>query len=735
MEKRAKFSLWYYIAFFAIILALEYMFFSGPSAKEIPYSEFRYLLNKNQIESVVITKDKIQGMLKEGYSIDSTGYSVDSTSAAVAKAMQAADTSAGAKKSAVKTSSPKAVPESTSIAATSKAAVTNQKPPAADTSSTTKKPAQITSGQETKPDSLSASTATRAVAAKTGSTAKAKKSLEPSTRHTPWSTKLFGSAKAEEDKVKREFVVTRVDDRDLVQNLNSHNVEYSGKIESNWLGNFLANWIIPLGIIFVIWTLLFRRMGKGSSGVLNIGKNRAKIYAESEQSKVTFNDVAGIDEAVEEVKEVVEFLENPSKFTRLGAKLPKGVLLVGPPGTGKTLLARAVAGEAGVPFFSLTGSDFVEMFVGVGAARVRDLFSEAKAKAPCIIFIDELDAVGKSRGNAAYPGGGYDERENTLNQLLSEMDGFDPQIGIVLMGATNRPEVLDAALLRPGRFDRQILVDRPDLNGRAQIFKVHTRNLSLGEEVDLHRLAALTPGFAGAEIANVCNEAALLGSRQNHEKVQMDDFQNAIERVIAGLEKKNKLINPHEREIVAYHESGHAIVGYYTKGADPVQKVSIVPRGIGALGYTMQTPLEDRYLMSKSELLGKIKGLLGGRAAERLVFGEISTGASNDLEKVGRIAKDMIIVYGMSDRLPNVSLKENQDFGFLGQRPVEARRSEKTEEIIDEDILEMIKSCYEDDIKLLTEHREQLNKLAKTLLEKETIDENDIKEILGPRPE
>ncbi|MEJ2168061.1 MAG: ATP-dependent zinc metalloprotease FtsH, partial [Desulfobacterales bacterium] len=393
---------------------------------------------------------------------------------------------------------------------------------------------------------------------------------------------------------------------------------------------------------------------------------------------------------------------------------------------------RAVAGEANVPFFNLSGSDFVEMFVGVGAARVRDLFKEAKTKAPCIIFIDELDAVGKSRSQGPYMGHN-DERENTLNQLLSEMDGFDPQIGIIIMGATNRPEVLDSALLRPGRFDRQILVDRPDLIGRVRIFEVHTRNLTLKNDVDLHKLAAETPGFGGAEIANVCNEAALLASRKDQNEISQHHFQDAIERVIAGLEKKNKLINPHEREVVAYHESGHAIVGHFTVGADPVQKVSIVPRGIGALGYTLQTPLEDRFLMSRSELIGKIKGLLGGRAAEDIVFGEVSTGASNDLEKISKIARNMITVYGMSQQAPNLSLVDHQQDLFLGQGPGMMQHSEKLEQMIDDETQDIIRSCYADAKQLLTEKRDKLEKMARALLDKEKMDDHEILAILGPR--
>ena len=394
------------------------------------------------------------------------------------------------------------------------------------------------------------------------------------------------------------------------------------------------------------------------------------------------------------------------------------------------MLARAVAGEAGVPFFNLSGSDFVEMFVGVGAARVRDLFKDAKSKAPCIIFIDELDAVGKNRSQGAIIGGN-DERENTLNQLLTEMDGFDPQSGIIIMGATNRPEVLDPALLRPGRFDRQILVDRPDLGGRIDMFKVHTRTFALDPKVDFRNLAAETPGFAGAEIANVCNEAALLASRKDRQRISQADFQDAIERVIAGLEKKNKLINPHERKVVAYHESGHAIVGHLTAGADPVQKVSIIPRGIGALGYTLQTPLEDRFLMSRTELLGKIKGLLGGRAAEELVFGEVSTGASNDLEKVADIVRNMLTVYGMSEQMPNRSLVEKSSNPFLGQGPSTQRRSENLEALIDKESQSIINDAYQKARQLLADHRSELEAMAALLLEKEKIDGQDIDRILG----
>jgi cell division protease FtsH len=652
MEKRTKFSIFYYLLIFGLIFFLESLFFSGPTVKDIPYSKFRDYIAKDSLESAVITTDKIYGVLK----------APDTTKTAKA------DTT---KKDLVKKNAP------------------------------VKKAAE-------------------------------KHSFLQIFKHTPWHLNLDKLEKTKQKQVALQFTVVPLEDRNLISDLQKHDVEYRGKIESNWLKNIFLNWIIPFGLLIFIWIWVFRKMGKGPSA-LNVGRSKAKIYEVDPSKRITFNDVAGIDEAVEEVKEVVNFLKEPGKYTRLGAKLPKGILLVGPPGTGKTLLARAVAGEAGVPFFSISGSDFVEMFVGVGAARVRDLFAEAKSKAPCIIFIDELDAVGKSRGGAMPMGGGYDERENTLNQLLTEMDGFDPQIGIVMMGATNRPEVLDTALLRPGRFDRQILVDKPDLIGREQIFKVHTRGLLLGKNVDLHQLAAQTPGFAGAEIANVCNEAALLASRSGRDEITMDDFQNAFERIIGGLEKKNKLINPHEREIVAYHESGHAIIGHLTPGADPVQKVSIVPRGIGALGYTLQTPLEDRYLMTRTELLGKLKGLLGGRAAEDVVFGEISTGASNDLERVSRIAREMIVQYGMSKKLPNLSLVDRNQSYFLGQGPSTSRRSEKIEQIVDEEVMDIIQSCYIEDKEILQKHRKKLEKMAQILLEKEKLDNKDIISILGKR--
>ena len=404
-------------------------------------------------------------------------------------------------------------------------------------------------------------------------------------------------------------------------------------------------------------------------------------------------------------------------------------MLVGPPGTGKTLLARAVAGEADVPFFSLTGSEFVEMFVGVGAARVRDLFKKAKSKAPCIVFIDEIDAIGKSRGQSIQINAN-DERENTLNQLLSEMDGFEPGDKLIVMASTNRSEVLDRALLRPGRFDRQVLVDRPDLNGRIEIIKVHTRELSLDPVLDLKKIASQTPGFSGADLANICNEAALMASRKKKKHIEETDFQEAIERIIAGLEKKNRLINPKEKKIVAYHESGHALVGYYTKGADPMHKVSIVPRGLGALGYTLQTPIEDRYLMTKSELEGKIKGLLGGRAAEEITFGEISIGAANDLERATHIATDMVTIYGMSKKLPNISLKKASQDDLLGRDSPLNKRSEQLEQMVDDEVISIISSCYDGVIELIKKHRHKLNDLAGELLENEVLQKDDVTRIL-----
>ncbi|MEX0773905.1 MAG: ATP-dependent zinc metalloprotease FtsH [Balneolales bacterium] len=524
------------------------------------------------------------------------------------------------------------------------------------------------------------------------------------------------------------FKATMMDGDEIRPILDEHNVRYDAKVDDGWFGGALT-WLIPIALIIAFWVFIFKRMNPGSQ-VLNIGKSKASLYDKQGENKINFGDVAGLEEAKEEVEEVVEFLKNPKKFTKLGGNIPKGVLLVGPPGTGKTLMAKATAGEADVPFFSLSGSDFVEMFVGVGAARVRDLFKQAKESAPCIIFIDEIDAIGRSRGKSQMAGSN-DERENTLNQLLSEMDGFKTEKGVIIMAASNRPDVLDSALLRPGRFDRQILIDRPDLNGRIAVLDVHLKKIKMGTDVDLNLLASQTPGFAGAELANLCNEAALLAARRDKKHVEMVDFQDAIERVVAGLEKKNKLISPNERRIVAYHEAGHAIVSWYLEHTDPVLKVSIVPRGLAALGYTLQTPLEDRFLMTTQELNEKICALLGGRVSEEIIFGKISTGAQNDLERISKLAFAMVAEYGMSEDLGNVSFHDsgNPDgYGFS------KKYSNSTAQKIDESVKKIIDSNYSMTKKLLNEKKDKLEILAQALLKREILGAKDLIELLGERP-
>ena len=536
----------------------------------------------------------------------------------------------------------------------------------------------------------------------------------------------------------RRFNTTKPNDHDLTDFLRAYNekaeeagterVEFTAETEENWFGGVLT-WVLPLIIIVALWIFLIRRMNPGSQ-VLNIGKNKAVLFDAMGDQQLTFKDVAGLDEAKEEVVEVVEFLKNPKKFTKLGGKLPKGVLLVGPPGTGKTLLAKAVAGEAGVPFFSLSGSDFVEMFVGVGAARVRDLFRQAKEKAPCIIFIDEIDAIGRSRGRGMMMGAN-DERENTLNQLLVEMDGFNTDKGVIIMAATNRPDVLDTALLRPGRFDRQILIDKPDRKERAEIFKVHTRNLILADDVNMDVLAGQTPGFAGAEIANVCNEAALLAARLDKEAIHMDDFEHAIDRVIAGLEKKNKIISPEERKIVAYHEAGHAITGWFLEYTDPVVKVSIVPRGLAALGYAQYLP-EERYLYTKEALVDRMTMAIGGRVAEDIVFHRVSTGAQNDLERITKMAYAMVVDYGMSEKIGYVSFNIS---GRDSETPVfDKPYSDQTALLIDQEVRSLIEDIRDRARKLLESKRTQLEQMAQALLVKEVLGPKDLVEILGPRP-
>lgn len=533
-------------------------------------------------------------------------------------------------------------------------------------------------------------------------------------------------AKAKQLRETKEFSVVRIEDPDLVKELEQKNIRFTAKKESTWI-NTMLSWIVTMSLFMLFWGFLLRRMGGGAEGgLMTVGKSKAKIYVEGE-TKVTFADVAGVDEAEEELQEVIEFLRDPKRFQTLGGNIPKGILLVGPPGTGKTLLAKAVAGEAKVAFLSLSGSAFVEMFVGVGAARVRDLFSEAEKRAPAIIFIDEIDALGKARGVS--PVTGIDEREQTLTQLLSEMDGFDTRKGVIIMAATNRPEILDPALLRAGRFDRHILVDRPDLKGREDIFRVHTKGVKLAPGIDLKVLASMTPGMVGADIANIVNEAALLAARKNKEAIEMADFEEAVERTIAGLEKKSRIMNAKEKEIVSYHESGHAIVASTLPHADPVRRVSIIPRGISALGYTIQLPTEDRYLLTKSELLDKITVMLGGRAAEEIIFGEPSTGAKSDLDKATETAISMVKAYGMSEILGLLSFDRNKPL-FLGVPGYEKDYSEETAGKIDKEVKSILDDAYEKAKSILKENVEKLNKISSILREKEIIEGDELRMLL-----
>jgi cell division protease FtsH len=539
---------------------------------------------------------------------------------------------------------------------------------------------------------------------------------------------LTGKLKPEGDsKEQKAFATVRVEDPDLVRELNRHGVTFTGVIESTFWRDLLS-WVIPVALFAGIWFFIFKRLGQAQGGFMQVGQSKAKIYMEKDV-KVTFADVAGVDEAKEELREVIEFLKTPEKFTKLGGKIPKGILLVGPPGTGKTLLARAVAGEAGVPFFSISGSEFVEMFVGVGAARVRDLFEQAKGKAPCIIFIDELDALGKARGVGPMA---HEEREQTLNQLLVEMDGFDPRVGVILMAATNRPEILDPALLRAGRFDRHVTVDRPDKKGRLDILRVHAKKVALSPDADLEQIAAMTPGFSGADLANVVNEAALLAVRRGKDQVGISELHEAVERVIAGLEKKNRVLNKMEKERVAFHETGHALVALSIPGSDHVQKISIIPRGVAALGYTLQLPTEDRFLMTKSELENKVAVLLGGRIAEETIFGEASTGAQNDLVKATDIAKSMVKAYGMSEKLGTITLERERQPQFL-QLPVASEKgdySEETAREIDCEVRRIIDEQYGRVRRLLEDKKSALQRGAKLLLEREVITGAELKAIM-----
>ena len=531
---------------------------------------------------------------------------------------------------------------------------------------------------------------------------------------------------------KKMFRTYAPDDPDLVKTLRENNVKITAKPadDTPWYMSLLVSWL-PILLLIGVWIFFMRQMQSGGGKAMSFGKSRAKLLTEN-TNKVTFTDVAGIEEAKEELQEIIAFLKDPKRFTKLGGRIPKGVLLVGLPGTGKTLLAKAIAGEAGVPFFSISGSDFVEMFVGVGAARVRDLFIQGKKSAPCLIFIDEIDAVGRHRG--AGLGGGHDEREQTLNQLLVEMDGFDATSGLILLAATNRPDVLDPALLRPGRFDRQVLVDRPDLTGREAILRIHSKPVKLDPSVDLASVARSTSGFAGADLANIVNEAALLAVRSGRTQVLQKDFSEAIEKTVAGLQKKTRVISPEERRIVAFHETGHAMIAAFTPGSDPVQKISIVPRGFGALGYTLQMPVEDRYLMTEDDLLGKIDVFMGGRAAEELVFGKLSTGAANDLTKATDIARKMITDYGMSGRFRNIALTQ-RGAGMMGNsqppEPMMHREySEATQQYIDEEIARIVEQRYSSAKSKLEQGRQLLEKIAGILLEKETLDEKEFKALM-----
>jgi cell division protease FtsH len=528
------------------------------------------------------------------------------------------------------------------------------------------------------------------------------------------------------------FRTVRVDDPQLVNDLEAANVKFLGERPSI-LSQLVLSWLIPIGIMILIWTFISRRMGKAGESILSFGKSRARLVAQKETG-VTFNDVAGCEEAKYELQEVVDFLKHPERYKSIGANIPKGVLLIGPPGTGKTLLARAVAGEAHAPFFSLSGSDFVEMFVGVGAARVRDLFQQAKAKAPCIVFIDELDAIGRQRG--VHVGAVNDEREQTLNQLLVEMDGFAANAGVIVLAATNRPDVLDRALLRPGRFDRQVLVDAPDIDGRWAILKVHVRGKPLANEVDLRRIAQATPGFSGADLANAVNEAALLAARRHARVISQKDLEDAVEKVVAGPERKSRRLREEEKRRVAYHEVGHALVVAYSKGADPVHKISIIPRGRAALGYTMQLPTDDRFLMTRSQLLDRIRGMLGGRAAEEVIFNEVTTGAENDLEHATALARQMVCLFGMSDTVGLARCAQKQDGILLPGTDGSFQRdcSEQTAQLIDAEVKKILSQAYAEAKEILTSHRDQLELVTRKLLESESLDAAAFQQLIGISP-
>ena len=542
-------------------------------------------------------------------------------------------------------------------------------------------------------------------------------------------TAVRGKIKPKDGGKEFMFRTVRVDDPKLTEEMQAQNVKFTG-VRPSLLSQVLLSWIVPIAFMLLLWTFLSRRLGRAGESVLSFGKSRARLVVDT-AIKVTFDDVAGCDEAKYELQEVVDFLKNPERYKALGAKIHKGVLLVGPPGTGKSLLARAVAGEAHVPFFSISGSDFVEMFVGVGASRVRDLFQQAKAKAPCIIFIDELDAIGRQRG--VHIGAVNDEREQTLNQLLVEMDGFEANTGVILLAATNRPDVLDRALLRPGRFDRQVVVDAPDLEGREAILRVHIRGKPVSPEVDLHKIAQSTPGFSGADLANTLNEAALLAARRGTKEIAQQDLEEAVEKIVAGPERKSRRLTDELKRRVAYHEVGHALVAAYSRFADPVHKISIIPRGRAALGYTMQLPAEDQFLMTRSELMDRIRGLLGGRAAEELVFKDVSTGAENDLERATALARQMVCLFGMSETVGLARVAQKQGPFYLATQDGSFQRdcSEKTAQQVDDEVKAILDQTYADAKDILTVHRDQLEKVSSELIKQETLDSEAFRNLIG----
>ncbi len=683
-----KVLLWYLpLALLSLWIWQEFLF--NATVYTIPYSEFKRFVSRQEVTKCEIKADEITGMIMKK---------------PVPEAAQSPSTDKA---------------NQTETPATAETGLTEK---STDVHASDKAPESRKSGSQTTID-------------RTGVTAKPEPTGHQTKGTTQAAPQFAGDPeKTVADKLPTEFIfrTVRVEDPKLVEDLEAAKVEFVG-VRPGFLSQFLLSWILPLGLMFLLWSFLSRRLGMAGQAAMSIGKNKAKLVADNDTG-VMFADVAGCDEAKNELVEVVDFLQNPDRYIALGAKIPKGVLLVGPPGTGKTMLARAVAGEARVPFFSLSGSDFVEMFVGVGAARVRDLFDQAQKNAPCIVFIDELDAIGRQRG--VHVGTVNDEREQTLNQLLVEMDGFDANAGVILLSATNRPDVLDRALLRPGRFDRQVVVDVPDIAGRVAILKVHARNKPLGKEADLHSVALSTPGFSGADLANVLNEAALLAARRKVDRIGQSELEEAVEKVVAGPERKSRLLNEKEKERVAFHEVGHALVGNFSEHADPVHKISIVPRGRAALGYTLQLPTDEHFLMTRSELTDRLKGLLGGRASEEIVFGEVSTGAENDLERATNLAREMVCAYGMSDKIglvhcthkDQVYLMDGQPNGRLDCSADTARR-------VDEEVKRLLDAAYQDAKTILSEHRGSLDLVSRELLQKETLSAQEFQTLLNvPAP-